>query len=235
MRFFVAEKQKIYVVLATLLAVVVAGFAILSPMTVYVIRRTSKTPTIVIDAGHGGADAGVTGKTTGMKESELNLDIAMLLGDMLKAAGMQVVFTRTNDTMLNIVKSDTKKRSDMFSRAQIINSVKADVVVSIHMNYFPSEVRRGAQVFFARKDGEAFRLATCVQDSLNAINEEQTGRLYSPLTADKYILTCSSAISIIVECGFLSNPSDEKLFESPEYRARIAEAIVRGIREYLCI
>lgn len=233
MRILKGNKQKICVAVAVVLAVVVAGFAMLSPIAVYAVRIASKTPTIVIDAGHGGADAGVVGKTTGMKESELNLAIAMLLGEVLTAGGYHVVYTRTNDVMLDDVKADTKKRSDMFSRARIINSVQADIVVSIHMNYFPSEVRRGAQVFFERKNEEAFRLATCVQDSLNAINGEQTGRLYSPLTADKYILRCSSAVSIIVECGFLSNPQDEKLLQDPNYRALIAEKISMGIGEYL--
>ena len=218
--------------LAVFIAVLVASFACASPMIVFAVRRADDTPTIVIDAGHGGADAGVTGKTTGARESDLNLAIANLLGDMLKARGFHVVFTRTNDTMLRIVESDTKKRSDMFSRASIINSVKADVVVSIHMNYFPSAVRRGAQTFFERKDADSFRLATCVQESLNVLNAEMTKREYSPLTAEKYILSCSPAASIIVECGFLSNPADENLLISSAYQATLAEKIAQGIAEY---
>ncbi|MBO4675194.1 MAG: N-acetylmuramoyl-L-alanine amidase [Elusimicrobiaceae bacterium] len=232
MRIFELKKKKTCALLAAMLSVVVVAFALTSPMIVYATRMASKKPTIVIDAGHGGADAGVTGKTTGLRESDLNLQIAMILGEMLKGAGYFVVYTRTNDTMLDIVKADTKKRSDMFSRAKIINNVGADIVVSIHANYFPSEARRGAQVFFERKSEGAFQLATCVQNSLNVINEEKTDRLYSPLTADKYLLTCSPAVSIIVECGFLSNPADEILLQTPEYRAQIAEAIVQGLCKY---
>ena len=159
----------------------------------------------------------------------------MLVGEMLKGGGFNVVYTRTNDTMLDMVESNTKKRRDMFSRAKIINNANAGAVISIHMNFFPSSVRRGAQVFFDRNDAESFKLATAVQDTLNVLNMENTSRGYSPLTAEKYILSCSSSPSVIVECGFLSNPADEKLLLTPEYRARIAEAIVRGIRDYFSI
>ncbi len=233
MRVFVAKKPNTQSVIAVMLAILVALFAIGSPLVVYAVRSTSNMPTIVIDAGHGGIDAGVIGKTTGAKESELNLKIAFLLGDLLKGLGFFVVYTRTNDTMLTLVKSDTRKRSDMFSRGKIINSVRADVVVSVHMNYFPSEVRRGAQVFFERKDEKSFELAKCVQDMLNVINIDKTNREYSPLTADKYILSCSSAASIIVECGFLSNPLDEKLLLDATYQAHLAEKIAQGICAYL--
>lgn len=233
MRVFVVKKPNILSVIAVVLAVCIALFALGTPMIVYAVRTSSGTPTIVIDAGHGGVDAGVVGRTTGMKESELNLEIAFLLGDLLRGLGFSVVYTRTNDTMLTTVTSDTRKRSDMFSRGKIINSARADVVVSIHMNYFPSDVRRGAQVFFERRDERSFSLAKCVQDMLNVLNRENTKREYSPLTADKYILSCSSAASIIVECGFLSNPLDEKLFQDPQYKAALAEKIAQGICAYL--
>ncbi|MBO4554280.1 MAG: N-acetylmuramoyl-L-alanine amidase, partial [Clostridia bacterium] len=143
--------------------------------------------------------------------------------------GVFVVYTRTNDTALKLVESNTRKRSDMFSRGKIINDANADAVVSIHANYFPSEVRRGAQAFFERKDAESFRLATAVQDALNVLNLENTKRTYSSLTAEKYILACSPSPSIIVECGFLSNPQDEKLLQDADYLVLLARAIAEGI------
>lgn len=233
MRFFVLKKQNISVVLAVVLAVLIATFAISSPMIVYAVREVKNVPTIVIDAGHGGADAGVVGKTTGVRESDLNLEIALMLGEMLKGAGYNVVYTRTSDVMLNDVQANTRKRRDMFSRAQIINNAGADVVVSIHMNYYPSSSRRGAQTFFERKDEKSFALATIVQDELNELNLANTQRTYSPLTADKYILSCSSAASIIVECGFLSNPADEQLLISSTYQLALAEKIAQGLANYL--
>ena len=235
MRIFGGKKVNIRAVAVVCLAIVVCAYALASPLLVFTVRTASGQKVIVIDAGHGGADAGVVGKTTGVKESELTLTIAFLLGDLLKGAGFQVVYTRTNDTMLNEVESNTKKRSDMFSRAKIINNARADVVVSIHVNYFPHPSRRGAQTFFARQSAESFRLATAVQDSLNVLNMENTSREYSPLTAEKYILNCSSAPSVIVECGFLSNPSDENLLISSDYQLAVADKIAQGIICYFNI
>ena len=232
MRIFRGEKVNIRAVTAIALAVLVGAFAAFSPLIVYTVRDVSGQKTIVVDAGHGGADAGVVGKTTKVKESELALAISFLLGDLLKGAGFHVVYTRTNDTMLTGVKADTKKRSDMFSRAKIINDAKADAVVSVHLNFFPHSSRRGAQTFFARQNAASFALATAVQDALNVLNLENTNKEYPALTAEKYLLTCSPSPSIIVECGFLSNPADEQLLLSADYQLLLAESITRGILAY---
>ena len=232
MRKIRVKNVNISVVVAVVLAVVVACFAMTSPMLVFAVRKAKNIPVVVIDAGHGGEDAGVVGKTSGMRESDLNLKIALLVGELLKGQGVFVVYTRTNDTALKLVESNTRKRRDMFSRAKIINNAKADAVVSIHANYFPSEVRRGAQAFFERNDEESFRLATSVQNALNVLNLEHTKREYSPLTAEKYILNCSPSPSIIVECGFLSNPQDEKLLRDADYQIALAEKIAWGIMDF---
>ena len=82
--------------------------------------KNGETKTVVIDAGHGGADGGVTGKRTGVKESELNLKVAKLLGEYLIAGGYRVIYTRQNDTMhTNPKVQDNKKRADMFKRAKL--------------------------------------------------------------------------------------------------------------------
>lgn len=232
MRIFSVKRVNIRAVAAVLLAVLVCAFAFTSPVIVFAVRNASGVKTIVVDAGHGGADAGVVGKTTGAKESELALAISLLLGEVLEGEGFRVVYTRKSDTMLTDVKSDTKKRSDMFSRAKIINDARADAVVSIHLNFFPHSSRRGAQTFFARQNAASFALATAVQSSLNVLNLENTDREYSPLTAEKYLLSCTSAPSIIVECGFLSNPADEELLLSADYRLLIAHSIALGILAY---
>ena len=233
MRKIRKKKFDILVVVVVLVAVLVAGFAMSSPLIAYAVRTAKNIPVVVVDAGHGGEDAGVCGKTSGARESDLNLKIALLVGEVLKGLGFSVVYTRTNDTTLKLVDGGTRKRSDMFSRAKIINNAKPQAVVSIHMNFYPSSARRGAQAFFDRKDEEAFRLATCVQDALNVLNLEKTKRTYSPLTAEKYLLTCSPAPTIIVECGFLSNPDDEKNLLDPAYRLALAEKIAQGLNEYL--
>ena len=96
---------------------------------------------VVIDPGHGGWDGGVS--VAGVKESELNLELAKTLAEELEKRGIAVVMTRQEDVALG-----RTKRSDMEERAKIIKSARAECVVSVHLNSFPSQPsRRGVQVF----------------------------------------------------------------------------------------
>lgn len=221
--------------IALTLSVLVVAFALTSPIIAAAVVRADNRRVIVVDAGHGGADGGVTGKRTGVKESDLNLKVAKLLGEYLRGAGYRVVYTRENDTMhTHPDVPDNKKRADMFKRGDIINAAKPSAVVSVHMNYYSASSRRGAQVFFDRKseDGRAF--AEIMQGMLNEdINRENGGREYSALGAEKYLLSCSPYPSIIVECGFLSNPFDEANLIKAEYQAKIAYAMFKGVDEFL--
>ncbi len=186
---------------------------------------------IVIDAGHGGIDAGVCGVKTGKKESEINLEITKKLEKYLVDAGMSVVLTRSSDAGLYGVASSSLKKKDMQKRRDIIHSAKPDLVVSIHQNEYALSSRRGAQVFFKGSDPLGKTLATSVQASFNEM--EEASRSCSALTGDYYILNCSNYPSIIAECGFLSNPEDEALLITEEYQNKIAYAIFKGIISYL--
>lgn len=222
-----------------MIAVLACVFAIGGGVAAYYTVRAAVLPkdakTIVIDAGHGGEDGGVTGVRTGVKESVLNLEISRLLGEYLKAAGFKVVYTRTNDTMLKYHKNvGTKKRADMFRRGEIIAKSSPYAVISVHMNYYSSSARRGAQVFFDRKNDKSKSFAQIMQDLLNRkINSEANGRAYDPLSAEKYILSCSDCASVIVECGFLSNPLDEANLCNRQYQAELAYVLFEGVAVYL--
>ena len=113
------------------------------------VKATSPKPsyTVVVDAGHGGADGGVQGVNTGVYERELNLSIAYKVKAELEKAQINVVMTRTTsdgalDTML------TQKQEDMEKRKKIIMDASPDCVVSIHQNKYTQQSRRGAQAFF---------------------------------------------------------------------------------------
>lgn len=190
--------------------------------------------TVVIDAGHGGADGGVSGVRTKVKESDINLKIAVLLKEYLEGYGYRVVMTRTADVMLKNPKvTGNRKRADMFKRGEIINAAKPDAVISIHANFFSSSSRRGSQVFFG--SGESGReFAKIVQDKLNAeVNSKNGGRHYEALKAEKYLLDCSPYPTVIVECGFLSNPFDEANLNDPEFRAMFAKVLCDAISEFI--
>lgn len=186
--------------------------------------------TVVIDAGHGGIDGGVLGITTGVKESELNLDIARKLKTKFDKSGAKTVMTRKTEAGLYGIYSKGFKRRDMQKRKQITLNAKADVFVSIHLNYYSSPLRRGAQVFYKIDDEKSKSLADIVQAELNGGNECE--RDYTALAGDYYVLNEADCAAILCECGFLSNAEDEKLLLTDEYRTEIAEKIFNGIEKY---
>lgn len=218
----------ICIVLGIILAVVFAS-------ATYVVFRQSYEKIVVIDAGHGGEDGGVTGSRTGVKESDLNLKISKLVGEYLKGGGFKVVYTRTNDSMRTHPDvQNNKKRADMYARGDIINDVQPDAVVSIHMNYYSSSSRRGAQVFYDKNSEYGQNFATVMQDIVNRnLNSIGNGREYSALSAEKYLLSCSPYPTIIVECGFLSNPFDERNLTDSNYQILLAQTIYQGIVIFL--
>ncbi len=186
--------------------------------------------TVVIDAGHGGIDGGVSGITTGVKESELNLDIARKLKAKFDKSGAKTVMTRKTEAGLYGIYSKGFKRRDMQKRKQITLNAKADVFVSIHLNYYSSPSRRGAQVFYKIDEEKSKSLADIVQAELNGGKEYE--RDYTALAGDYYVLNEADCAAILCECGFLSNAEDEKLLLTDEYRAEIAEKIFNGIEKY---
>ncbi len=228
-------KKKIYKFLLIAAAIAIAFLAIGSPLIASAATSDRERMTVVLDAGHGGEDAGVRGVRTGVKESELNLKVVLLLGEYFEAGGFKVIYTRKNDTMLrhpNV--KDNKKRADLFRRGDIINAAKPVAVISIHMNKYSSAARRGAQVFFGAKSAEGRRFAEILQQRLNEdVNPSLGGRTYSALTAEKYLLECTPYPAVIAECGFLSNPLDEQCLLDPEFRAELAYAVYQGTLLYL--
>lgn len=224
-------KKKNLVVISVFLVTILAFvfcFGVLA------IRPTVEIPDkvrIVLDAGHGGVDGGVSGVNTLVKESDLNLIIVKKIEKYLISSGFSVVLTRSSDAGLYGVATKNRKKKDMQRRSEIINKAKPSLVVSIHMNQYSLSTRRGAQVFYKQNDVEGKKLANCVQESFNSM--ENSSRECSTLVGDYFILNCSKYPSIIAECGFLSNPEDEALLITEEYQEAIAYAIFKGIVEFL--
>lgn len=184
---------------------------------------------VVIDAGHGGIDGGATGINTGIKESEINLSVAVKLKDLFESAGISVVMTRTSSLGLYGVLSNGFKRRDLEKRVEITNNANADLFISIHMNEYSDETRKGAQVFF-KDDKKSESLARFVQKELDKIDTDE--RVGITLSGDYYVLNNSPCPSVICECGFLSNPLDEDLLISEEYQKKLAHSIYQGACAY---
>ena len=188
--------------------------------------KNSYSVYVVIDPGHGGSDGGAVSKN-GLKESSVTLTVSKRLKKMFLKYGIGVVLTREKDVSLG-----NTKRQDMEKRKEIIENVRPAAVISVHANTFSYSYRRGAQVFYWGENGKI--LAECVQSNINIrINSVYSGKNYSALTGDYYILKCTDAPSCIVECGFLSNPKDEQLLQDTTYIDELCFAVFSGTIAYL--
>ena len=108
---------------------------------------------IVVDAGHGGIDGGVSGKNTGVKESDLNLSISMALKEELEDMGFEVTLTRKTEAGLYDTTAKGFKKRDMQRRKEIIEEVKPALVISIHQLPYPSGAGR-AGILLEKDCGE---------------------------------------------------------------------------------
>lgn len=212
------------------LAIVLCVQALYLPQAVFASSESKMK--IVLDAGHGGMDGGVTGQTTGIKESDINLSITLALGDILTDMGFAVAYTRKTQAGLYDTATKGFKNRDMQKRRQIIQAEKPDLIVSIHQNFYPSKTTRGGQVFYEKgaKDGKTFAL--CVQKRLNALYAQQGAKARNAMSAEYFILECSPVPSVLVECGFLSSQKDEELLQSAAFRKRLAGVIAAGITDF---
>lgn len=191
----------------------------------------SEKISIVIDAGHGGNDPGKIG-VHGEMEKNINLDIAKKLAQKLKKQQIHVVPTRTSDICLAPEESSSKKRIDLQNRIDIIKKTAPILSVSIHQNSFPNSSVNGPQVFYYSNSENGKKLAATVQNSLNAAARPDHPRSMKS-NSSYYLLRHSPCPTIIVECGFLSNPDEAAKLTSDNYQDLTADSICRGILQYL--
>lgn len=201
-------------------------------------KNTTDTPpsfgyTIVIDPGHGGIDPGSIGYKTKVKESELNLKISLALADKLRAVGVRVVLTRTDDNSLATGMTGKQfKKEDMKLRKAMIDKIRPNMVISIHMNSYTNHTLRGAKMFYDKTSDISKQIAESIQDQF-AQTLEASNNVAS--VGDYYMLKCTQSPSIIAECGFLSNERDEQLLLDPSYQEKIVNCIFKGIINFLNI
>ncbi len=188
--------------------------------------------TVVVDAGHGGTDPGSIGYKTKTKEADLNLKLSKMLEEKLKASGINVVMTRTDDNAMLEGAGRKWKQEDMRLRKELIKNVRPNMVISLHQNSYTNHSLRGAQVFYDKTSDISKKIADFIQEEFK-IGLDKSIKATSP--GDYYMLKCTSAPSVIVECGFLSNAEDEKLLLTPEYQEKIINCIYKGIINFLQI
>ena len=215
---------------------------------------------VVIDSGHGGNDPGAIGKN-GLKEKDVNLDIAKRLSSLLRAEGVATVLTRSTDKFV-----------PLSTRVSMANHSGADLFISLHSNAARSRSLSGFEVYYvAPSVSDSKRAAlTARSTALNlkdAVFSSGTGDLkvivwdmiYANSRAESIELSRSlckvmdSSIDanilgvknarfavlkgitmpgILIEVGFVSNLNEERLLRTGAYREKLAVGILEGIREY---
>ncbi len=188
--------------------------------------------TVVIDAGHGGSDPGSIGYKTKVRESDLNLKLSKMLEKKLTDSGINVVMTRKSDAALLEGSGRKWKQEDMRLRKELIKESRPNMVISIHQNSYTNHTLRGAQVFYDKTSEISQKIATLIQEEFKT-GLDKSIKAASP--GDYYMLKCTFAPSVIVECGFLSNAADEQLLLSSEYQEKIIDCIYKGIISFLQI
>ena len=188
--------------------------------------------TVVIDAGHGGVDGGAV-SCTGISESAINLEIAQKLNDLMHLLGIKTVMIRDSDISV-YTKGETiaqKKISDLKERVRIVNNVQNGILISIHQNHFTDARYSGAQVFYAPTEGSQ-QLAKSLQTTITkTINPTSNRRIKK---ADGiYLMQHVTCPATLIECGFLSNPTEEYKLRSGAYQKELSAVIACCVSNYL--
>lgn len=198
--------------------------------------NTESRRVVVIDAGHGGEDGGAVG-VNGVLEKDLNLSVARTLADLLRADGYTVVETRTDDRMLYEEKDQNghKKRADLANRLAYMKTYPDCIFVSIHMNTYPTANCEGLQVWYSPNLPESKTLALAVQNGVCARLQPENTRQVKPANSLIYLLHKATVPAILIECGFLSTPSECEKLSDEAYRQELALAIFASLSENLWV
>lgn len=194
-----------------------------------VISQNSRS-TLVLDAGHGGIDGGAI-SDSGLKESDINLQIALKTEALVRFLGIDTVMTRETDTD----NSDNKAYSEhdnLVQRAKLANSTENAVLISIHQNKFPSAVVSGAEVMYSDND-DSKALGLITQDNLVTLLDSSNRRVARPAPKELLLTSSVECPTILVECGFMSNPQEVQKLASNDYQLKLAAILAGSYIQFL--
>ena len=170
--------------------------------------------TVVIDAGHGGKDPGAT-SYHGNYEKNANLSIARKVASHLENRGIRVIMTRNSDTFI-----------ELNERAAIANRAGADLFVSIHCDSHPTRSQNGYTIYVARSASwSSKKIGVAIEQSMGQTGLKDKGMR----NQDFRVLVKTACPAVLIECGYLTNPSEASLLYDSSFQDRIARAIANGI------
>jgi N-acetylmuramoyl-L-alanine amidase len=196
-------------------------------------------PTVVVDAGHGGHDAGA--RNNGLREKDLTLDTAKRVERQLRKLGFPVVMTRRDDRFL-----------ELFDRAAIANKQPRALFVSIHFNDNTTASGDGVETFYAGQKAafseDGWTLAGMFKSKPELPPEDQGAAFAQAVQASIVarlkvtdrgakprqfaVVRLTRCPAVLVEGGFLNNPAEARRLADPGYRTQLAAAIADGVQAY---
>lgn len=195
---------------------------------------TSTKPVIVLDAGHGGLDSGAVG-ATGVLEKDVNLSIVLALRDMFEMSGFEVVLTRDEDISIydpGVEGIRNQKLNDMDNRLEIIQKYPDSIFLCIHQNNFTDPKYFGGQMFYNNNNPQNRTLAQIMQNKFAQL-QPGNGREIKLTGEELFLLKSNKNPSLMIECGFLSNPEEEQKLSTWEYQQKVAFTIYGGVMEFI--
>ena len=234
----------VFLVCSAVICVMIAGLFLLSggslPKPPEQIEPPAVEPpkpplaTVIIDAGHGGEDGGAVG-VTGLVEKDLNLDLACRVAALLEADGVRVIMTRKTDVLLYDRNTDyqgRKKVLDLAARQAVGDAYPEALFVSIHANAFSEQQYHGLQIWYGSKNAKSAVLADHIRCEVVQELQPDNHRQSKQAGNNIYLLYHLQNPAVLVECGFLSNPTECRALEDENYRQALAHALYRGILAY---
>ena len=200
------------------------------------IFKASDESVIVIDAGHGGEDAGAV-SPDGTLEKDLNLEISRLLYALCKLNGNEAKLTRDSDTLLYDYYKDLdnytgkKKVYDLKNRVKITEEEDNPIYVGIHMNKFQESKYSGLQVYYSKNNDLSKSLASLVQNNTREYLQADNKRKIKQADSSIHILDSLECPAVLIECGFLSNEQEVASLKDSNYKASLSLVIFSSILE----
>ena len=197
--------------------------------------QDNKKYVVIIDAGHGGEDGGTIG-INGVFEKNINLTLAKKLYDILNNMDIDCILTRNEDILLydrNVDYAGRKKVLDMQARRNIVESYENSVFISIHQNSFSQSKYSGFQAYYSPNDPRSLQLVNLIEKSVKSTLQPNNKRASKMSNGNIYLLDHLSCPSVLLECGFLSNPEECELLCSDKYQNELCTSIADAVAEFL--
>ena len=196
---------------------VVVGSILTTMLASNIIVSNAEGYKVFIDAGHGGKDNGASYK--GYLEDTINLQIASKLKNRLVNEGLEVEMSRNDDTYLSLSERTIKS-----------NKSDANIFISIHQNAASSKSANGIETYYLGNRNK--KLANAIHNSvINSTNAKDR----KVREGNFQVLRDNKKVSILLECGFISNPSEGYKLSTAEYQNKLVDGIVDGVKNYFNI